>query len=118
MTPRLTSHVRHRIKYLDMGVPESQAFVFGGKNGSSLRAHTLREFMRQLDSESPATIEGYLQRHDFSRWLLDVFRDGPLSAHVRRLERRAGIDDPRELAADIAQSIRARYDIADERTLQ
>jgi hydroxymethylpyrimidine pyrophosphatase-like HAD family hydrolase len=118
LAPRMTSHVRHRVKYLDMGVPESQAFVFSGPNGVDGRARTLREFMALLDHEPAPTIEGHLRRRDFSRWLLDVFRDGPLSAHVRRLERRAGLDDTRELASDIAQSIRARYDIADERVLQ
>ena len=28
LAPRLTAHVRHRTKYLDMPVPTSQAFVF------------------------------------------------------------------------------------------
>jgi hydroxymethylpyrimidine pyrophosphatase-like HAD family hydrolase len=35
MAPRLTSHVRHRTKYLDMRVLDAQAFVFtdGGRSG-------------------------------------------------------------------------------------
>ena len=55
-----------------------------------------------------------LARHDFSRWLADVFRDHPLAGHVRELERRAATEDARMLAADIAQSIRARYETAAE----
>jgi hypothetical protein len=54
----------------------------------------------------------HLQRHDFSRWLADVFRDQPLAGHVRDLERRVATEDARDVAADIAQSIRARYETA------
>ena len=52
--------------------------------------------------------------YDFSRWLADVFRDHPLAGHVRDLERRAATDDAKVLAADIARSIRARYETAAE----
>jgi hypothetical protein len=31
-----------------------------------------------------------IHRHNFSRWIADVFRDGPLAARVRGLE--AGIE--------------------------
>jgi len=34
----------------------------------------------------------------------------PLASHVRRLEERAGIDDAKDIAENIVQSIRARYE--------
>jgi len=116
LAPRLTSHVRHRLKYLDMGVMDDQTFVFTGNSHLGPRARTLREFMDILQTIPTSHLEGHLQRHDFSRWLLDVFRDAPLAAEVRAIERRTGVDDSRDLAADIAQFIRARYDTTtDER---
>lgn len=115
LAPRLTSHVRHRTKYLDMPLSDSQAFVFTGDGRQGARARTLKEFMGLLASLPPAQIHAHLQRHDFSRWLRDVFRDHPLGAHVRDLEDRAATEDPEDLAADIARSIRARYDTPSER---
>ena len=47
---------------------------------------------------------------DFSRWLESVFRDCPLATHVRKIEGRVTAEPTRDVAADIAQSIRARYD--------
>jgi len=110
--PRLTAHVRHRAKYLEMPVLDEQAFVFtdDGRRGPS--ASTLKQFMGLLAAVPPRLVEGHLRRHDFSRWLADVFRDAPLAAHVRAIEERVSVDQPRDLAADIVQSIRARYETA------
>jgi len=111
LAPRLTSHVRHQTKYLDMPVSDHQAFVFTENGRRGPRAHSLKEFMGLLSAFPPERIQNHLLRHDFSRWLADVFRDHPLAGHVRDLERRAASEDARDLAADIAQSIRARYEI-------
>jgi hypothetical protein len=110
MAPRLTSHVRHRAKYLDMPVLDDQAFVFrtGGRVGP--RAHTLKAFMAMLAALPGEQIQGHLARHDFSRWLNDVFRDHGLAGRVSALESGALTRDPHDIAADVAQSIRARYD--------
>lgn len=112
MAPRLTSHVRHRAKYLDMPVLENQAFVFrtGGRIGP--RAHTLKEFVAMLTVLPAEQIQGHLLRHDFSRWLVDVFRDHGLGARIRALESAADYRDAHDIAADITQAIRARYDAA------
>jgi hydroxymethylpyrimidine pyrophosphatase-like HAD family hydrolase len=115
LAPRLTSHVRHQAKYLDMPVLGSQAFVFTDNGRPGPRAQTLKEFMGLLAALPPERLQGHLQRHDFSRWLADVFRDNPLAGHVRDLEGRVSTEDTREIAADIAQSIRARYEVAAER---
>ena len=53
-----------------------------------------------------------MTRHDFSRWLGDVFRDDPLASHLRTIEERAGTEDTRDVAADVARAIRTRYETA------
>ena len=110
LAPRLTAHVRHRSKYLDVPVPHDQAFVFSDKSRAGPRARTLKEFIGLLAVLPAGRIAGHLERQDFSRWLSDVFRDMPLASHVRRLEERAGIDDAKDIAENIVQSIRARYE--------
>jgi hydroxymethylpyrimidine pyrophosphatase-like HAD family hydrolase len=115
LAPRLTAHVRHRAKYLDMPVVDHQAFVFTDNGRQGPRAHTLKEFMGLLAALPSDRIRAHLQRHDFSRWLADVFRDNPLAAHVRDIEAHASVEDAKNIAADIAQSIRARYETVAER---
>jgi hydroxymethylpyrimidine pyrophosphatase-like HAD family hydrolase len=110
LAPRLTAHVRHQTKYLDMPVGEDQAFVFGSDGRPGARARTLKTFTGLLTSLPAGLVEGHLQRHDFSRWIDGVFRDHPLAAHVRRLEARVRTDEAHEIAESIAQSIRARYE--------
>jgi len=108
--PRLTAHVRHQTKYLDVPVLYEHAFVFGD-GGPGPRAHTLKEFIGFLGSLPADRIEGHMRRHDFSRWLSEVFRDHLLARRVRALEDRTGRDEnAKDLAADLAQSIRARYE--------
>jgi hydroxymethylpyrimidine pyrophosphatase-like HAD family hydrolase len=110
LAPRLTSHVRHRAKYLDMPVIDARSFVFTERGRPGPRAGTLKEFVGLLAALPGTTIEGHLARHDFSRWLGDVFRDQPLASHVRSLEERVGAEDSRDIAAEVAQAIRARYE--------
>jgi hydroxymethylpyrimidine pyrophosphatase-like HAD family hydrolase len=112
LAPRLTAHVRHRSKYLDVPVLHDQEFVFTDKSRPGPRARTLKELMGLLAVIPAGHIEAHLERHDFSRWLTDVFRDMPLASHVRRLEDRAGVDEAKDIAEDIVQSIRARYEPA------
>jgi hydroxymethylpyrimidine pyrophosphatase-like HAD family hydrolase len=112
MAPRLTSHVRHRAKYLDMPVLDDQAFVFRTNGRVGPRAHSLKEFMAMLAALPREQIHGHLSRHDFSRWLNDVFRDHGLAERISALEDGADTRDPRDIASDVTQSIRARYDTA------
>jgi hydroxymethylpyrimidine pyrophosphatase-like HAD family hydrolase len=112
LAPRLTAHVRHKSKYLDVPLLHHQAFVFTDQSRSGPRARTLKEFMGLLSVLPAGQIQGHLERRDFSRWLADVFRDMPLASHVRRLEGRCEVDDAREIAEEIIQSIRARYEPA------
>lgn len=116
LAPRLTSHVRHRTKYLDMPVSNAQVFVFTENGRPGARARTLKELTGLLATFPADHVAGHLRRHDFSRWIDDVFRDHLFAAHLRKVEGRVESDDVREVAEAIGQAIRARYDTADTRT--
>lgn len=110
LAPRLTAHVRHCTKYLDMPVLESQAFVFTGDGRPGARARTLKEFTGLVAALSADRLAGHMRRHDFSRWIEDVFRDRPLAAHLRKVEGTVDGDNARDVADAIAQAVRARYE--------
>jgi hydroxymethylpyrimidine pyrophosphatase-like HAD family hydrolase len=112
VAPRLTEHVRHQSKYLDMPINEAHAFVFTSDGRSGARARTLKEFTALLATLPSKTFEGHLRRHDFSRWIEAVFRDRPLAARLSAIETRIETDDARDIAEAIAQAIRARYETA------
>jgi hydroxymethylpyrimidine pyrophosphatase-like HAD family hydrolase len=112
---RLTEHVRHRSKYLDMPVSEALAFRFGEPDQPRTRARSLKELTGFLMTISPDRLQPYLRRHDFSRWLAGVFRDGSLAAHVRNIEAEQPVADA---GAAIAQAIRARYDTIANRSTE
>jgi len=105
---RLTPHVRHRQKYVDVPVSDSRAFVFG----SLRRARTLREFTDAVGRSG--SLDGYLRRHDFSRWISDVFGDYALADDLRRIEERYRIGWDFDVAAELVNAIRSRYDLADD----
>ena len=110
IAPRLTTHVRHRTKYLDMPVGDAQAFVFTADSRPIGRAHTLKEFVGLLMTLPPATVAGHLKRQDFSRWIEDVFRDGTLAGRIRELEGALEAEAVRDIVQDMDQTIRARYE--------
>ena len=110
IAPRLTTHVRHRTKYLDMPVSDAQAFVFSSEGRPVARARTLKEFVGLIAALPVKVTEGHLRRHDFSTWIADVFKDGPLAARVRTLETAIEAEGAADLTAAISQTVRARYE--------
>jgi hydroxymethylpyrimidine pyrophosphatase-like HAD family hydrolase len=108
--PRVTGHVRHRQKYFDMPVADAQAFVFAAGGAVGPRARSFKEMVALLASESAARLRGHCERHDVSRWVRDVFRDGHLAARLHEIETRVRDQDPRGVADALAQAIRARYE--------
>lgn len=98
VAPRLTYHVRHLRKYLDVPVPDASAFVFAATDGTETkRARTVQEFVEVLRAAPTADLDAYLRRGDFSRWFADVFGDRPLARQIGELEleyRLSGIADP------------------------
>lgn len=114
LAPRLTPHVRHLAKYVDLPVPAGRAFVFwldGTPDGH--RARSLREFVSVVESASAQALDGHLRRGDFSRWIADVFGDYPLAKEIRALEESYRSERIQTVGANIAQTVRARYELID-----
>ncbi len=112
---RLTPHVRHRQKYVDVPVSHHQAFVFHSDDRpKTSRAHTLREFVMVLDDFEVTQADGYLRRGDFSRWIADVFGDRALARELQALEREYVESRSRDAVARIAAAIKARYELTEE----
>jgi hypothetical protein len=115
IAPRLTPHVRHREKYVDVPVSAHRAFVFNRNGGPALhRVRTLRQFVTELETTPAAILEPYLLRGDFSRWIGDVFGDRALADDLRTLEERHRARSRVETLPEMANAIRGRYDLAED----
>lgn len=110
---RLTPHVRHRQKYVDVPVSEPRAFAFATAP-LAVRARTLRQFVRELERQPPAALHPFVERGDFSRWIKDVFGDHALAADLRAIEARHRGSKGRDTIPDLVDAIRARYDLRDD----
>lgn len=117
LVERLTPHIRHRMKYLDVPVPEFRAFVFR-ENGRELgeRSRTLKELIDALNKIAPERLRSHLLRGDFSRWIADVFGDRPLAATVRYLEDNYRMNRVPDINDAIVEAIRERYAFTEETT--
>jgi hydroxymethylpyrimidine pyrophosphatase-like HAD family hydrolase len=109
---RLTPHVRHRQKYVDVPVADSRAFVFTRRRDVGTRARTLREFVAMLEGIALIEADPYLRRGDFARWIDDVFGDHALAQELQRDERRYVETKNPNVLNDIVAAIRSRYDLA------
>jgi hydroxymethylpyrimidine pyrophosphatase-like HAD family hydrolase len=111
LSPRLTPHVRHLAKYVDIPVPEARGFVlWKGDAPSGTRVYTLRDLVEAIEAGPVAAFDGHLRRHDFSRWIADVFGDYQLADEIERLEdayRSGGIAD---VMSRLSGAIRSRYE--------
>jgi hypothetical protein len=108
--PRVTSHVRHREKYVDVPVAESRAFVFEANGHHKVhRVRTLRQFVDEL--ERGQGWDAYLRRGDFSRWIADVFGDYRLASELRDHEAAYRAAPRPETMAAVIQAIRDRYEL-------
>jgi hydroxymethylpyrimidine pyrophosphatase-like HAD family hydrolase len=115
---RLTPHVRHRQKYVDVPVANDRAFVFQGLRGApTSRAHTLREFVVLLEELDRTNADGYLRRGDFSRWIADVFGDHALARELQAYERAYLPARPSDAVARIVAAISSRYELNEEREI-
>jgi hydroxymethylpyrimidine pyrophosphatase-like HAD family hydrolase len=112
LAPRLTSHVRHREKYIDLPVAEPQAFVFTHDGRAGPRARSLKDLVVLLATVPESALDAHLRRHDFSRWLDQVFRDASLATHIRTIESRVGTDRTQDVINDVARAVRARYEMS------
>jgi len=112
---RLTPHVRHRQKYVDVPVRDDRAFVFRGDScAATVRAHTLREFVTVLDGLDVARADGYLRRGDFSRWIADVFGDRALARELQAREQAYVHTRSTEELMRIGVAVRSRYELTEQ----
>ena len=110
---RLTHHVRHRHKYMDVPVPGGRAFVFtrtGAPTGQTVR--TLRELVDAIAKLPPEVLDGHLRRGDFSQWILDVFADRELSHVIAQVEAAHATARITDAAVKIVRRVAARYELA------
>jgi hypothetical protein len=115
LSPRLTVHVRHRAKYVDLQLVEGQGFIFTD-NGRAVGtpARTLKEFVASLKTLPLSVLEGHARRGDFSQWIGDVFHDHLLASDVRKVEQRYRLGHTRDLCNSLAESIQERYELSPE----
>jgi uncharacterized protein DUF87 len=114
IAPRLTSHVRHREKYVDVPVSSHRAFVFNSNGQPGHRIHTLRQFVFELEHTPPPLLAGYIMRGDFSRWIGDVFGDRALAEELQALEQRYRAGSREDTLPEMANAVRGRYDLAED----
>lgn len=114
LTPRLTKHVRHHTKYIDVPVSAANAFVFW-RNGklSEMRARTLRDFVTILEQESAASLDGHFRKHDFSNWISNVFGDLTLATEMRSIEEDYRHGRSNDAIACLTRAVRNRYEFLD-----
>lgn len=112
LPPRLTAHVRHQTKYVDLRLMESQGFVFT-ESGRPVRApaRSLSEFVSLLKMLPLSVLEGHARRGDFSQWIAEVFHDHRLASDVRKVEQRYRLGHTRDLYNSLADSIQERYEL-------
>jgi hypothetical protein len=110
---RMTPHVRHREKYVDVPVTEPKAFVFRSGPAEPVRARTLREFVAAIETLPRADTAAYVQRGDFSRWIGEVFGDRALADDLRKHEERFRNGDDPDVIPEVADAVRGRYDLSD-----
>jgi hydroxymethylpyrimidine pyrophosphatase-like HAD family hydrolase len=113
LLPRLTSHVRHKAKYLDVQLIGEQAFVFTA-DGRPLGApaRTLKEFCSALNTYSASILRAHANRDDFSKWIDGVFHDHLLASQIRIIEQRCKLNHGLNVARSLTKAIYDRYEFS------
>jgi hypothetical protein len=109
---RLTPHVRHRSKYLEVPMAEWHGFVFTRKGQPiGKTALTLKEFVSMLGQVPVAVLEGHARRGDFSRWIGGVLGDHPLARDIQKVEKAFVRGETSLLCESLVDPIRERYEL-------
>ena len=75
------------------------------------RARTLKEFVGLMAALPAKVLEGHLLRHDFSRWIGDVFGDHALAREVRSHEHAYVQSGSVDALMRVAAAVRSRYEL-------
>jgi hydroxymethylpyrimidine pyrophosphatase-like HAD family hydrolase len=110
LTPRLTTHVRHRENYFDFDVVGGQEFLFT-ENGKPMGppARSLKEFGALLQGHAANSTGDHARRGDFSRWIADVFQDYLLASQVRKIEQQYRLSHLSDVRQPISALILKQY---------
>jgi hypothetical protein len=117
LLPRMTPHVRHRSKYVDLQLLPGHEFVFTeDARMVPPPASSLKQFVDLLADKSHACLDGHARRGDFSRWIADAFHDHRLASDVRKVEQRYRLGHIDDVRQSISQLIQERYRFSSEST--
>ena len=111
VAPRLTRHVRHRHKYLDVPAGRERAFHFQFDGVAGPTVASLGELTRVLACTSAERLRGHVLRGDLSRWIGDVLCDGTLAAEVREIEEHHRLGRAPDFNNAVIHAIRERYGV-------
>jgi hydroxymethylpyrimidine pyrophosphatase-like HAD family hydrolase len=115
LLPRLTSHVRHKAKYVDVQLGGEQGFVFtqdGRPIGPAVRA--LKDFVAPLKTLPLSVVAAHARRGDFSNWLATAFHDHMLASSIRRIEQSYNQGQTQNLPELLIRAIEQRYEVSSE----
>lgn len=96
---RSTPHLRHVHKYDRRPLDRERSFHFrrSREEATGARAGNLAELETEIARCERAVLRHHCPRHDFSRWVEDVFHDGELAGGIAEIE--ASVDDASPVAA-------------------
>lgn len=109
IAPRLTHHVRHRHKYLDVPVAADRRFSFRWGSTAGPVIGSLHDLTNVLACTPAEQLREHVQRGDLSRWISDVVRDGALAAAVRELEERHRLGQLPDFNDAVIRAVHDRY---------
>ena len=113
VAPRLTRHVRHRHKYLDVPAGPERAFHFRLDGVAGPSVASLGELAHVLSCTPAERFREHVERGDLSRWIGDVLCDGTLAAAVREIEEQHRLGMAPDFNNAVIHAIRERYGVAE-----
>lgn len=104
---RSTPHLRHVHKYDRWPLEEHRCFYFR-RSPSELTGATSRSLVSledELGHCERATLRHHCPRHDFSRWVADVFHDRPLADRLAEVETTVRPESPTAVVEDARMAL-------------
>lgn len=109
IAPRLTRHVRHRHKYLDVPTTGERSFRFRFGNAPGPVVASMAELIHVLHCTPTERIAPHVERGDLSRWIADVIGDDSLAKQVREIEEQHRLGKLPDFNGAVAHAVETRY---------